>query len=683
MHDPATAFLDGGRRAAELIRARDWSGHPLGLPAHWPSALKTALSLVVNSPESMILCWGPELTFFFNDTYFPLLGPRLDWAMGARFDEVWADALDQAMPIVRAAFAGYSRRFTNLPWKLDTDRGVADTWWSFSYSRVLDEKGEVAGLFILTTETTERVLADRALAASQAELGALNDSLERQVEERTAERDRMWASSPDLLVVVDPQGVIERANPAWAVILGYDPDALRGTHIFDLVHPDDRAPTEQALVQAFDAPLLSFENRYRHADGGDRWIAWVAAAGAGSVYATGRHVTAQKEAEAALRQAEELLRQSQKVEAVGQLTGGVAHDFNNLLTVIRGSVELLRRPGLSEERRIRYTDAIADTADRAARLTSQLLAFARRQSLSPELIDACASLSALRDMLGTLAGSRIAIVMDLADCPALVNADRSQFDTAIVNMAVNARDAMSGEGTLTIRVGPAERVPAIRSHLAVEGDYVGISLIDTGAGIAPAEIDRIFEPFFTTKAVGEGTGLGLSQVFGFAKQSGGEIVVDSREGEGSTFTLYLPRVREGAPAAISPRAAEPAASAGGLRVLAVEDNAEVGAFAVQALEELGYETILATSGEAALAELAANGGSIDIVFSDVVMPGMSGIDLAREIDRLHPGKRVILTSGFSDVLAQQGPRGFDLVQKPYSIAQLAAALDCAAATLER
>ena len=667
-------FLAGGGEAARMIRARDWTGHPLGPPDSWPDALKVALSLVLNSPESMILAWGEELWFFFNDVYFPLLGPRLPWAMGARFDEVWADGWDQARPIVEAALAGESERYVDQPWQLATDRGVQDTWWSFSYSRVLGADGTVAGLFIFTNETTARVLADAALADSQAKLRTLNDTLEKQVLARTAERDRLWDASPDLLAVLDRDGRIVRTNPAWQTLLDHAPEALSGRSVFDFIHPEDVAPSLAAFGTARDGPLPAFENRLCHADGSARWFAWVAAPTDGEVIATGRHVTAEREARIALRHAEDQLRHAQKVEAVGQLTGGVAHDFNNLLTVIRGSADLLRRPGLSDERRRRYVDAIADTADRATRLTSQLLAFARRQALTPTTVDAGASVGALREMIGTLSGPRVAVNVELPAEPCYVSADRSQFDTAIVNIAVNARDAMAGEGELTIRVAAVTGMPAIRSHGPVAGEFVAVALSDSGSGISPEQLDRIFEPFFTTKGVGEGTGLGLSQVFGFAKQSGGEIAVNSLPGAGATFTLYLPRVAvPDAVPVVVPAALDTADTERGC-VLVVEDNREVGRFATQALSDLGYTALLVEDGTAALAELDRDHGRFDLVFSDVMMPGISGIELALEVRRLYPELPVVLTSGYSTVLAEQGSQGFDLLQKPYSIDQLDAAL---------
>jgi two-component system, NtrC family, sensor kinase len=379
--------------------------------------------------------------------------------------------------------------------------------------------------------------------------------------------------------------------------------------------------------------------------------------------------------EAAKRQAaEEALKHGQRLEALGQLTGGVAHDFNNLLTVIRASVEMLRRPNLPEARRPRYIEAISETVTRAAKLTSQLLAFARRQNLKPELFSVGPCVTSVIEMIKTLIGSPIEIVTSLPEQPCHVNADASQFETALINMSVNARDAMSGKGRLTIAV---HAVPAIPGSAAPHGGlgYVAVAIADTGMGIPPEQVAKVFEPFFTTKEVGKGTGLGLSQVFGFAKQSGGEVTVESEVGRGSTFTLYLPRVL----ADLQPQPITPAAGVSidgrGMSVLVVEDNSEVGTFATEALAELGYVTTLVDNAADALAELEHDARRFDVVFSDVVMPGISGIDLAHEIRRLYFDLPVVLTSGYSHVLAQNGTYGFELLQKPYSIEQLAGVLN--------
>ncbi|WP_407186531.1 ATP-binding protein [Bradyrhizobium centrosematis] len=390
------------------------------------------------------------------------------------------------------------------------------------------------------------------------------------------------------------------------------------------------------------------------------------------------------QAEAAKRrEAEEALKHSQRLEALGQLTGGVAHDFNNLLTVIRASVDLLNRPQLTEERRQRYITAIADAVARAAKLTSQLLAFARRQTLKPEVFDVGERMQSLRDMLAPLLGPAIEIVMHLPAEPCLVRADAGQFETALINMATNARDAMQGKGRITFMVEPATTVPetlaGVSGHQTpAHHGFVRVTVSDTGIGIPAARLGRIFEPFFTTKQVGQGTGLGLSQVFGFARQSGGEVTVTSEVGHGSTFSLYLPRVPpELLPQRQAPNTA-PAVAGSGMSVLVVEDNIELANFAADGLTELGYSITLVDNATDALAELVMDADRFDVVFSDVVMPGMTGLDLAQAIRDRSIDVPVVLTTGYSQALSQEGVAGFDLVQKPYSIEELSRVLHRAA-----
>jgi PAS domain S-box-containing protein len=371
------------------------------------------------------------------------------------------------------------------------------------------------------------------------------------------------------------------------------------------------------------------------------------------------------------RQGEEALRQAQKMEAVGQLTGGVAHDFNNLLTIIRSATDFLRRRDLPDERRRRYIDAISDTVERASKLTAQLLAFARRQPLKPQVFDVGAQVEAVAQLVRPLIGPRIRIEVDISapDCFAI--ADIAQFETALINLAVNARDAMDGEGRLSIRVRKVRTIPALRAQTARSGDFVAIAMTDTGAGITAEHIEAIFEPFFTTKEVGKGTGLGLSQAFGFAKQSGGDIEVKSTSGQGATFTIYLPQAAMPAVAAEAAAAGrEPAARGRGYRVLVVEDNDDVGQFSTELLEDLGYMVRRADNADSALAILAEDEFAADLVFSDVIMPGMNGVELAGLIRERYPGLPVVLTSGYSNVLAENAHRGFELIQKPYSVESL-------------
>jgi PAS domain S-box-containing protein len=371
------------------------------------------------------------------------------------------------------------------------------------------------------------------------------------------------------------------------------------------------------------------------------------------------------------RRGEEALRQSQKMEAVGQLTGGVAHDFNNLLTIIRSATDFLRRRELPEERRRRYIDAISETVERASKLTAQLLAFARRQPLKPQVFNVGAQVESVAQLIRPLVGARIQIEIEIDDPYRFAIADIAQFETALINLAVNGRDAMDHEGRLTIRIRKVDAIPALRAQASRRGDFVAISMQDTGTGIAPDHLAAIFEPFFTTKEVGKGTGLGLSQAFGFAKQSDGDIEVTSTLGLGATFTIYLPQAAQPSDAAVSAAlSSEPATTGRGYRVLVVEDNDDVGQFSTELLEDLGYSVKRVANANAALAILSEDEFSADLVFSDVIMPGMNGVELAGVIRDRYPGLPVVLTSGYSNVLAENAHRGFELIQKPYSVESL-------------
>ncbi len=537
--------------------------------------------------------------------------------------------------------------------------------WSAAELALIAEATERSWAYI------ERVRSETALRESEARFRAAVAAVQGVV----------WTN--------DAEGQMKGEQPGWAALTGQSFDEYQTSGWTNAVHADDVASTVAAWQEAVAArKTFVHEHRVRRAvDGAWRLFSvraipvlnadgsvreWV---GVHTDITQLRDLTTNlelrvAEAVAERSRTEEALRQAQKMEAIGQLTGGVAHDFNNLLTIVRSSADLLRRPNLTEDRRSRYIDAIADTADRAAKLTGQLLAFARRQSLKPEVFDVVACVDGVLDMLRTILGSRIELRSEATVEDCFVEADATQFETALVNLAVNARDAMNGEGTLTIRVSRAAPPSFLQER--VLGDFVAVAVMDTGEGIAAEHLTRIFDPFFTTKKIGTGTGLGLSQVYGFAKQSGGELDVASQQGAGSTFTLYLPRLEkppEAAQAIVQP----PAVNARG-RVLIVEDNAQVGEFACQLLEDLGYETTLAPDGASALKQIEEHSGGYDAVFSDVVMPGMGGVDLGRRIIEQWPQLPVILTSGYSDVLVADARHGFPLVRKPYSVDELSRVL---------
>ncbi|OWK31298.1 hybrid sensor histidine kinase/response regulator [Sphingomonas dokdonensis] len=663
-------FLEGGGEATRLILDRDWSNHPLGEPGGWSEALKATLSTVLNSPESMILAWGrEELTFFFNETYFPLLGPRLEWAMGAPFRHVWADAWDQAEPIIRDAFAGRSRRFTDLPWKLNTDRGEADTWFTFSYSRILDGQGEIAGLFIFTNETTARVRADAALARSQAELRALNETLEQHVQERTAERDRVWQLTNDLMATARLDGYLLHVNPAWTRVLGWSEEELLTRPFIEIVDAADHAATADVVARLAAGELVTnFVDHVLTSDGGKRTIMWTAVPEEGSdlFYIIGRDLTEQHAVEDALRQA-------QKMQAVGQLTGGLAHDFNNLLTGMMGNLELLQ---------VRLTKGRLDDLDRfvlaaqgagrrAAALTQRLLAFSRRQTLDPRPADVNRLIAGMEDLLRRTIGPANALEVVGAGGLWTANIDAGQLENAVLNLCINARDAMPDGGRITIETANKwldER--AARERDLPPGQYLSICVTDTGTGMDQRTIERAFEPFFTTKPIGQGTGLGLSMIYGFARQSGGQVRIYSEVGEGTTMCIYLPRYAGTAETAEDVDAAVVLDRVGGGTVLIVDDEATIRHLVDEILDEVGYTVIGAADGAAGL-KVLQSGARIDLLITDVGLPnGMNGRQVADAGRSLRPGLKILFITGYAENAAVGNGHlepGMELLTKPFSL----------------
>jgi PAS domain S-box-containing protein len=485
------------------------------------------------------------------------------------------------------------------------------------------------------------------------------------------------------IYMLDPSGYITNWNSGAAAIKGYSEKEIIGKHFSIFYTEEDRQKGEPERALATALQFDTFQNEaWRVRKDGTRFWASVVVDPIrnddgkllGFAKIT-RDVTERKRAQDELDRTREAISQSQKLEAIGRLTGGVAHDFNNLLTIIRSSAELLRHASLPEEKRSRYIQAIADTAERAAVLTRQLLAFARQQPLRPEAFHVGARVEGIREMIEASLGATIQFDLDIPDDLPLVEADVNQFEAALLNMVINARDAMGNAGKLRVGARHVSQIPPIRQHAGTMGDFIAVTVTDTGPGIDPAVLGRVFEPFFTTKQANKGTGLGLSQVYGFAKQSGGEIDVDSKAGSGTTFTLYLPRAKVDAvaplhrgsshrlPGIIHPR-----------NVLLVEDNETVGQFALGLLTELGHNVTLVTDGRAALKEIRQRGRQLDIVLTDVVMPGMSGIELAQEIRQQWPDLCVVLTSGYSHILAEEGSHGFYLLEKPYSMEGLLAVI---------
>ena len=480
------------------------------------------------------------------------------------------------------------------------------------------------------------------------------------------------------IYMLDRDGNVTNWNTGAATIKGYSADEIVGQHFSRFYTEVDRANGKpaRALGIARDQGRYEEEGWRVRKDGTFFWASVVL----DPIYEDGtlvgyakitRDITERRNTQIRLEAMQSQLAESQKFDALGQLTGGVAHDFNNLLTIIRSATDFLRRRDLPEERRRRYVDAISETVERASKLTAQLLAFARRQPLTPQVFDVGEQVENVAQLIGPLVGGRIQIDVAEENPGAFTLADIAQFQTAVINLAVNARDAMNGEGRLIIGVRKVETIPAVRGQLARPGAFIAVSVTDTGTGIAPEHLTAIFEPFFTTKEVGKGTGLGLSQAFGFAKQSEGDIAVSSQIGQGATFTIYLPEADSPTPEADAAIVRhEPATIGRGYRVLVVEDNDEVGRFSTELLEDLGYVVRRVANAADALTILAEDEFAVDLVFSDVIMPGINGLELAGLIRDRYPGLPVVLTSGYSHVLAENAHHGFELIKKPYSVESL-------------
>lgn len=534
--------------------------------------------------------------------------------------------------------------------------------------------------FISDVATLTRVTIERR--RSKRQLQQFATSLEKQVAERTRDRDRLWRLSGDLMLVADGQGAIVRCNPAWTETLGWLPEELMGASLFDLIHPDDMVHTQQgARGITHDGQRLSrFENRYRCKSGKYRWISWTAQSADGFIIAVGRDVTEDKDKALALAAAEDALRQSQKMEAVGQLTGGLAHDFNNLLAAISGALELLQlRLGQGRLTDLdRYIAAALGASNKAAALTHRMLAFSRRQQLEPRSTDVNALIADMAEMIRRTVGPHIELKVVAEAELWTARIDPPQLENALLNLCINARDALPGGGRITIETANHHfEEPASEGLDLKPGDYLSLCVIDNGTGIPPEVIARVFDPFFTTKPIGQGTGLGLSMIYGFAKQSCGLINVTSAVGEGTTMCLYMPRCRDSdmAEGTCLDDAKDLAASTQGEVVLVVDDEPVVRMLVTEMLGDMGYTTLEASDSSGGL-EILASDARVDLLVTDVGLPGfMNGRQLADAGMEGRPDLKVLFITGYADSAFEGeghlGPQ-MEVLTKPFSVDAFAA-----------
>jgi len=581
-------------------------------------------------------------------------GFQTDEIIGQHFSRFYTDEDRKAgVPQKVLETARREGKFEGEGWRVRKDG--SRFWASVVVDRIQNEKGELIGFAKITRDMTDKREAQLALLDAERRFRILVQGV-----------------TDYAIYMLDPEGRVTNWNAGAQRIKGYSPKEITGEHFSRFYTPEDleAGKPDKALETARETGRYEAEGWRVRKDGSRFWASVVIDAirdedgkliGFAKIT---RDMTEKRETQLRLEESREQLFRSQKMEALGQLTGGLAHDFNNLLTAILGAADLSLRNLENTDKLKRMLDGIRNSAQRGASLTKQLLAFARAQQLDIKQIE-------LRDFLGEVTTlvrpslrSNIELVMEISDQVWPVDADAGALELAILNLAFNARDAMKDGGGLRIS---AHNVVLSGEPEGLSGEHVALRVSDTGVGMAPETSERVFEPFFTTKGYGEGTGLGLSQVFGFAKQIGGAVTVESELGKGSTFTLYLPASHGEA----AGRARVNGAAALG-RVLVVEDDMLVAELAAGMLDELGFEATVVHSAKEALDRLAG-GEKPKLIFSDIVMPGgISGIELARKIRDRFPELPILLTTGYSEQVA--GTHGFPVLQKPYELVSLAEAL---------
>jgi PAS domain S-box-containing protein len=546
-------------------------------------------------------------------------------------------------------------------------------------SPIFGSDGSFIGASKTIRDITALKAAQVALRESKELVSDLADSnlaLETQIEAWTQQHDLAWQNSRDLQLIVDSEGVFQAANQAWTTLLGWRPDEVVGRDHLYFVHPDDHSAAKAAFGIATAGELRVYEDRYRHKDGTYHWVSWVAAPADGLIYASGRHQTAEKEAAAKLAATQEQLRQSQKMELIGQLTGGIAHDFNNLLGIVQLNLELIRERLSGDPDADEMAGMALQATGRGASLTHQLLAYARQQPLEPRTVNIETLLSGMAGLLQRTLGESVEIKTIMPADLWTTSIDAHQLENALLNLGVNAGHAMPDGGKLIIEASNKildETYVTLNPDVA-PGSYVAVAVTDTGSGMPPDILRRVLEPFFTTKPVGKGSGLGLSMVDGFVKQSGGHIKIYSEPGLGTTVSLYLPRAWTEAEVKAAPIRQEVPMVGGGEWVMVVEDDQHLRSLTLKILNGVGYRTIEAEDGPAACA-MFDTVDRVDLLLTDIVLPGgMNGPEIARLARLRLPDIKVLYMSGYprDAVFRDRMPvTGTHLLSKPFSKAALA------------
>jgi PAS domain S-box-containing protein len=600
-------------------------------------------AIITKSLDGTITGWNRAAERLFGYTAAEVVGERIDII-------VPPDKHAEVRDILRRISKGEAiEHFETL--RLHKDGHEVDV--SLGISPIRSATGEIVGASKIARDITESKRTQKAL------------------HQEIEERQRIFETSQDLILVTDTAGNFVQVSPSSMAILGYEPAEMIGHSAIEFIHPDDLDSTRAEMRSARRGRLMrNFETRYVRKDGQAVMLTWM---GTWSEpvrrhFFVGRDLTEKHAAEAQIRQA-------QKMEAVGQLTGGVAHDFNNILTVITGTIGILSDAVADQPPLVAIARMIDDAAERGASLTRHLLAFARKQPLQPRDVDVNALVLETAKLLHPTLGEHIEIALLLEADAWTALVDPNQLSTAILNLALNARDAMPGSGKLTLETGNVyldENYASMHSEVTA-GNYVMIAVSDTGSGIRAGDLEKVFDPFFTTKEVGKGTGLGLSMVFGFVKQSDGHIKIYSEEGHGTTVKIYLPRAT-GLGQTVAEMAETTGIEGGHEVVLVVEDDALVRRYVVTQVESLGYTTLEASNAAEAL-DVIGDAAAVDLLFTDVIMPGpMNGRQLVDEALKRRPSLKTLFTSGYTEnAIVHHGrlDSGVLLLAKPYRRSDLA------------
>ncbi len=667
-HTDAFPFDKGGM--SEKVRHFDWSQTSLGPLHDWPTSLRIAVDTLLASKFPACLVWGADLITIYNDAFRPLLGAKPE-SLGKKLDDVWSEAWEHIGQFVFRAFSGEATFIENFPLMVNRHGSMEQAYFTFCYSPVRNESGAVAGFLDTVVETTDTVITQEKLREQAA-------TFERLVIERTADRNRFWQLSSDVMLVTRPDLTVCSANPAWQTLLGWESEQMQDMQILEYVHPEDHELVHSAVrVMETGERVQNIECRVLGSDGHYRWINWAAVPADGFYNAVGRDVTAQHEHAEALRQAEELLRHSQKMDAVGQLTGGLAHDFNNLLGGVVGGLELLEmrlQQGRFDEMP-RYLEAAQGAARRASTLTHRLLAFSRRQTLAPTSTDVNHLIHDMEGLIRQTLGPAISLALELNCTQWFSLIDANQLESTLLNLCLNARDAMPDGGHLRICTRNYYHAESgLQEEDLLQGDYLLVQVIDTGSGMPAEVVEHAFEPFFSTKPVGQGTGLGLSMVYGFARQSGGRVHIDSTLGQGTSVQVYLPR-HEGLQAEAADKEPDTIESlaGGGDRILLIDDESILRMLIKDMLSELEFQVMEVPDGHAGLAVLQSD-AVIDLLITDIGLPGgLDGRQVADAARALRPGLKVLFITGYAEqsVTDRKGLEpGMQVLAKPFALEEL-------------